>query len=125
MPSRALHNEHFHLVSTVLNVAYIVENQRFTSENLLGQPAKLTKLLTLDIWTIWETIDSCSVSLLERFSIAWMPPWRNTITPESILICTKDKAGNPVGSHGGGYTRHRDAVFVCCGGGRTFTTRTV
>ncbi len=67
MPSRALHNEHFHLVSTVLNVAYIVENQRFTSENLLGQPAKLTKLLTVDIWTIWETIDSRSVSLLERF----------------------------------------------------------
>ena len=61
MPSRALHNEHFQLVSTVLNVAYIVENQRFTSENLLEEPAKLTKSLTVDIWTIWETLTTKTV----------------------------------------------------------------
>ena len=81
MPSRALHNEHFQLVSTKLNVAYIVENQRFTSENLLEEPAKLTKSLTVDIWTIWENFDSCSVSLLERFSIAWTRPGHNLVFP--------------------------------------------
>jgi hypothetical protein len=51
----------FHLVSTARNVAYIVENQRFTSENLLEEPAKLTKSLTVDIWTIWETLATKTV----------------------------------------------------------------
>jgi hypothetical protein len=37
--AHALHNEHFHLVSNVRDVAYIVENQHFTSGNLLGEPA--------------------------------------------------------------------------------------
>jgi hypothetical protein len=34
----------------------------------------MTTLLTADVWTIWETIDSCSVGLLVRFSIAWSHP---------------------------------------------------